>query len=303
MHPQSSNVGTGFSLLIVLLTADLAEFLTFSNAYLMQRHTASSGGSVLVARDACSRLFDATSAGTEIGLEHKIASCVPPSRRITINNPKKKKKRCLCPDPDELFEEDGTEEGEASIDSRREAMFAMMGSLWAMTATTTTAFTNPSPANAVAGTDAKMAFPDVLQGMADRNTKQCLVESLGNRECLVYQEDEEKLLYKGADAKVLLQRVQTASTALQTIPPLVETKQWSKITGVLTGPMGQLSATLGLLVGLAEEGARDKAKQKAQKVKQDLFSMGTATTNRQTAEILKYQKLATEDLAVFLKSL
>jgi hypothetical protein len=45
-------------------------------------------------------------------------------------------------------------------------------------------------------TGSKMTFPDVVQGLSDRNTiKQCLVESLGNRECLVYRGDEEKLLY------------------------------------------------------------------------------------------------------------
>ena len=60
-----------------------------------------------------------------------------------------------------------------------------------------------------------MIFPDIVQGMSDRNTKQCLVESLGNRECLVYQEDEEKLLYKGAGIKVLLERIQIAAQALE----------------------------------------------------------------------------------------
>lgn len=45
----------------------------------------------------------------------------------------------------------------------------------------------PQPAAAVYGVDAKMSFPDPIQGLADRNGKQCLVESLGNRECLVYR--------------------------------------------------------------------------------------------------------------------
>jgi len=45
----------------------------------------------------------------------------------------------------------------------------------------------PDYAKAVYGSDAKMMFPDPIQGMADRAGKQCLVESLGNRECLVYR--------------------------------------------------------------------------------------------------------------------
>ena len=43
----------------------------------------------------------------------------------------------------------------------------------------------PSRASAVYGADAKIEIPDVIQGMSDRTNKQCLVESLGNRECLV----------------------------------------------------------------------------------------------------------------------
>ena len=129
-----------------------------------------------------------------------------------------------------------------------------------------------------------------------------MVESLGNRECLVYREDEDKLLYKGADAEALLARIQTAAQALEyQIPPLVETKQWSKITGVLTGPMGQLSSTMTLLCALADEPG--DAKKRAQTVKQDVFDMGTATTNKSQEGVIKYQTKAIEDLAIFLKSL
>jgi hypothetical protein len=227
---------------------------------------------------------------------------------------KKRKRPCPCPQ-DNVAAADDEENDKADIlEGRREALFAMMGTLWAATTIATT----PFPALATAGVDAKMAFPDILGGMNDRNTKQCLVESLGNRECLVYREENpEKLLYQGADAQVLLQRIQTAANALQSIPPLVETKQWSKITGILTGPMGQLSATLTMLVKVADNAnnnnnanqaqAQAQAQQKLQKlsnqVKQDVFAMGTATTQRQAADILKYQQLAVQDLAVFLQSL
>ncbi|KAG7351643.1 Dictyostelium Slime mold-like repeat protein [Nitzschia inconspicua] len=214
---------------------------------------------------------------------------------------KKRRKPCLCPPEDDTIIEE-EEDDDDVIESRRELLFAMMGTVWAVTTTTTTITAFPFAAHATAGVDAKMAFPDVIQGMNDRNTKQCLVESLGNRECLVYrQDDPDKLLYKGADTQILLQRIQTTVDALQNIPPLVETKQWSKITGLLTGPMGQLSATLTLLVKGASNPTA--AQIKANALKQDVFAIGTATTQRQTADILKYQRRAIQDLEVFLQSL
>lgn len=160
---------------------------------------------------------------------------------------------------------------------------------------------NPLAAHAEFGTDAKMSFPDVLQGMNDRATKQCLVESLGNRECLVYMEDAEKFLYKGVDVSTLVERIQVTTKALEKIPPLVESKQWNAINGVLTGPLGQLSYTLTQITGVASN--PKLAKDKAQIVKNDLFAMGTANTNKNGDEVLKYQQKAIEDLAVFLKSL
>jgi hypothetical protein len=65
--------------------------------------------------------------------------------------------------------------------------------------------------------------------------------------------------------------------------------------------MGQLSSTLTMLCGLAENPG--DAKQKAQIVKQDLFAMGTATTNKQGVQLLKYQQQAIQDMANFLISL
>ena len=159
----------------------------------------------------------------------------------------------------------------------------------------------PSIANAEYGSDAKMSFPDVMQGLNDRATKQCLVESLGNRECLVYQEDAEKLLYKGADVEILISRIQDASNALNRIPPLVESKQWNAVTGILTGPMGQLSYSLTQISQLASN--PKVTKEKARVVKEDLFAMGTATTNKQADTVLKYQNKAIEDLASFLQTL
>lgn len=206
----------------------------------------------------------------------------------------KRNRKCRCPDDgDDGNKDEDDDDDSSSMEDRREAVFAMMGSLWAASAV---AF--PDSAEATAGVDANMAFPDVVGGMNDRNTKQCLVESLGNRECLVYKEtDPDKLLYKGVNADVLVEKVQKATTALGQIPSLVEVKKWNEITGILTGPMGELSSALTMLAG----GDPSKIKL-ARTVKEDLFGMGTATTQRQPETILKYHALAIKDVAKFLEA-
>jgi hypothetical protein len=103
--------------------------------------------------------------------------------------PKNDSSYCLCPDDDEEAEGD-----DLLLEDRREALFAMMGSLWAAGALPTTLLF-PEAGNAAFGDDAKILVPDLVQGFSDRNNKQCLIESLGNnRECLVYQGDKDKLL-------------------------------------------------------------------------------------------------------------
>jgi len=175
-----------------------------------------------------------------------------------------------------------------------------MGGLWAVatTASSSTALLGlPDPSLATAGVDANMAFPDVMGEMNDRATKQCLVDSLGNRECMVYKEtDPDKLLYKGINTQILVERTKKAATALREIPALVEKKKWNDINGLLIGPMGELSSTLTLLCG--DDAAKTKL---ARTVKEDIFAMGTATTQRQQEVILKYHAAATMDLAKFLE--
>lgn len=206
-----------------------------------------------------------------------------------------KKRRCRCPDDDDDDDESAT------LEDRREALFAALGGFWAVATTATSASTAllgfPDSSHATAGVDANMAFPDVMAGLNDRSTKQCLVESLGNRECMVYKEtDPDKLLYKGTNVQVLVDRIKKAGVAMGEIPALVEKKKWNDINGILIGPMGELSSTLTLLCG--EDAAKTKL---ARKVKEDLFAMGTATTQRQQDAILKYQAAATRDLAKFLE--
>lgn len=194
-----------------------------------------------------------------------------------------------CPEP----------EDDPALD-RREAAFAMLGRLWAAGAIPAAALSSrPLPALAEYGADAKLSLPNPLEAITDRATKQCLVESLGNRECLVYLDPENKL-YQGADAAILVERIEKASEALASIPPLVEEKKWSKVLGILTGPMGQLSTTMDQLQKLS--GAAGLA-EKGKKVKTDIYAIAAAADKRQQAEALKYHKMATKDLVAFVRAL
>ena len=246
------------------------------------------------------------------------------------NKKKRRKKRssCRCPGDDDFVNDDlmfmmdtdmdffdgddekdysssiqDSSEEEDADETRREVLFSTIGAVWATVTTTTitatTAITTkPQPVMATAGVDAKMAFPDIVGGMSDRANKQCLVESLGNRECLVYQEDSSKFLYQGADSTILIERLRTTFGALEQIPLLVETKQWSKINSLLTGPMGQLSRTLSDIVKL-----HPTSQPKAQQIKNDVFALGTSLQQRQPSEILKYQQLTIQHLTEFIQQL
>ena len=186
---------------------------------------------------------------------------------------------------------------------RREAFFSMLGMAWAAGTLPAALLTTTSPqdaAYAVYGSDAKIELPNPIQSMTDRATKQCLVESLGTRECLVYA-DMENRLYQGADGKLLLERVETASQSLGRIPALVEAKKWSQVTGVLTGPMGELIRTMNQLVELSEN--KVVAKSKVTQVKNDLYAIAAAVDRKQIDVALKSHQDATNHLVDFVKAL
>lgn len=205
------------------------------------------------------------------------------------------KERCFrpCPEPeDDVFQD------------RREALFAGLGALWAVTTSGTglsaaaAVFLSPELAAAEYGADAKIELPNPVQQAEDRANKQCLVESLGNRECLVYEQDAANKLYQGVDSNVLLGRMEPAIAALASIPVLVESKQWSKVTGVLTGPIGELVRTM---VQLSLDNATAQSAVKA--VKKDLYALQDCVSRKDGAQVLKYHAAATNDLAAFVKSL
>mmetsp|Transcript_17072 Transcript_17072/g.23454 ORF Transcript_17072/g.23454 Transcript_17072/m.23454 type:complete len:244 (-) Transcript_17072:232-963(-) len=179
---------------------------------------------------------------------------------------------------------------------RRKVTFGMIGSLWSIGSIAS----YPKQANAIYGQDANIALPNVIEGMNNRVTQQCLVESLGNRECLVYLDPENKL-YKGADSKVLFERVEKSSEALATIPDLIEAKKWLAVVGVLTGPMGTLVGTMNQLSKLSEDPSR--LTKLANQVKTDLYAIAASADKKQGDKALQYHKEATQHLVEFVKAL
>lgn len=196
---------------------------------------------------------------------------------------KNKKKCSRCPEPlDDDIDMD-----------RREAAFAMLGSLWAMT-------TSPHVATAVYGADANIEIPNVVEGITRRTNEQCLVESLGTRQCLVYLDPANKL-YQQPDTQVLLERIDKASASLATIPTLVQNKKWSQVNGVLTGPLGNLVLTMQQLSKLSDN--YSQATNLAKQVKGDIIEIGQASDRKQGDKALAFYQKATDDLVSFVNSL
>jgi len=193
------------------------------------------------------------------------------------------------------------EDGEDIDLDRREAFFSMLGMAWAVGGLPASLMTVGSePARAVYGTDAKIELPNPVQSMTDRATKRCLVESLGTRECLVYA-DPNNQLYQGADGELFLDRVDAASKSLSTLPTLIESKKWSQVTGVLTGPMGELIRTMNHLVELSDN--QTAAKALVGQVKIDLYAISAAVGRKEVASALKSHQAATDHLVAFVKAL
>jgi hypothetical protein len=208
-------------------------------------------------------------------------------RRTSVDGAQRRQPECLGPCENPFDEVD--------IDAdRREALFALAGSLWAV------GMLPAPPAFATPGTDANIRLPNPLEQIADRATKQCLVESLGNRECLVYMDDANKL-YQGTDSRVLLSRVESSAQALATVPSYIESKKWSQVLGVLTGPMGELVRTMGQLAGASADSAA--AKKKIAAFKTDLYALAAAVDKRNGAQALASHAAVTAALVEFVKGL
>ena len=225
------------------------------------------------------------STPSKVGTDRLIAtdSKVVLASKVDFTDGSKRRQCARCPEE---------EEEDSDID-RREALYAMMGSLVAT-------MSLPAAASAIYGTDAKIELPNAAEYLERRQNGQCLVESLGNRECLVWLDPTNKL-YQGADNSMLLERMEKAIQSFATIPALIEEKKWSQVSGVMLGPLGTLVDTMNKLTKQSENG--DKAAKLAGVFKTHMYAIGSFAERKQGDEALAAHEQATLDLAAFVKSL
>ena len=192
---------------------------------------------------------------------------------------------------------DNNDASNKSNNNRRSFLTTATATVWVTCASSF----NPPVAHATYGADAKMVMPDVVQGMTDRQNKQCLVESLGNRECMVYL-DPENQLYKGTDAQLMFERLEGNVVAFKNVPQYIDTKQWSKVLGVLTGPMGSLSYTMNELVKIndGDESVKNKCKTLTVDIRKDLYAIAAAVDKKNGKDALISYEKAVEKLENFV---
>merc|ERR1712032_98417 len=98
-------------------------------------------------------------------------------------------------------------------------------------------------------------------------------------------------------------RLSGSMTALKDIPQLLEKKQWSKVTGVLTGKMGTLSTTMNEMVKLideVDEGARkNKCRALSDNIRKDLYAISGAVDRKQVKEAMVHFEKTERNLKTF----
>lgn len=230
--------------------------------------------------------FSSTTTSSKIATNRLIATDSKLARVSHSESvvPEPRRRKCArCPED---------KDDDSSDLDRREALFAMLGSVLATTV--------PTTAWAMYGEDAKIELPNPVEAISNRVNGQCLVETLGNRECLVYLDPANKL-YQGADNAVLLERMEKASQSLALIPALIEQKKWTQVSGVLLGPLGTLVETMNQLTKLSANGS--KAAALAAKTKSDMYDIFQAAERKQGDKALIAHDKATKNLVAFVKAL
>ena len=151
-------------------------------------------------------------------------------------------------------------------------------------------------------TNGRLALSPPLRIFVTGTLWAVLCQSLGNRECLVYEDPDNKL-YKSADNKILLQRLGTSVEALKRLPSYIENKQWSNVQSVLTGPMGSLSYTQNELVKLIDEGnpVKSQCRDLTGNIRKDLYAISAAIGTKDGKQALINYERASEKLEKFVK--
>jgi hypothetical protein len=111
--------------------------------------------------------------------------------------------------------------------------------------------------------------------------------------------DPSTFLYNGADREMQLIRIKDAVLELQKIPEIAAAKKWSQVQGILTGPLGTLTQTMTTVAGKVPSA---EIKTAFQKVKTDLYAIGTAAIKKSDAGCIEATQAALKDLEVFVKA-
>jgi hypothetical protein len=147
---------------------------------------------------------------------------------------------------------------------------------------TITLIGSPKPANAAYGDSSNLELPNYIEFLIEKNTVA----------------DPDSVLYKGPDPKIQLKRLLEASKRLEDIPPLAADKKWSQVQGILTGPLGTLAQTLNAI----SKDSTPEVQAKAKKVKETIFSINTAASKKNEAEVVSKAKQAESELEAFVRA-
>lgn len=183
------------------------------------------------------------------------------------------------------------EEDRAFTSRRRFFVSATAGGA-ASTVALLTLASSPPAASAKYGESSSMELPSYIDYLIEKNARP----------------DASQVLYQGADPSVLLRRLQDAQTRLAEISSLAEQKKWTQISGIVTGPLGTLSATLNQIVAAAAAAAsasssssKSPVRDAANKVKADVLGIGQAADRKNGDGCSKQAELASQDLRAFLQ--
>jgi hypothetical protein len=83
---------------------------------------------------------------------------------------------------------------------------------------------------------------------------------------------------------------------VQTIPDIAQSKKWSQIQGVITGPLGTLIATMTQIGGTNRDAQKIIAK-----VKIDLYAIGQCAANKHESACIAATTSTLNDMNDFVK--
>lgn len=137
-----------------------------------------------------------------------------------------------------------------------------------------------SPAHAAYGDGSKIELPSYIDFLIEKNT----------------QVDPSTFLYQGADREAQLERISAAESRIKSIPAIAQSRKWSQVQGILTGPLGTLIQTMNQI-----SGSNKDALKAAANVKADLLMIGQAAAKKSEDACIAASEAALQNLETFSK--